>query len=67
MARTLTDLNNDVDVLQRRLGEQEESAATIEDLEDVGLVTKASDGTVVAAVKEIGGAQALQDFVKGYQ
>lgn len=67
MARTLVDLNSDVDVLQRRVGEQSDSAATVGDLSGVGLVQRASDGSIVATPKAIGGPQGLYDFLKGYR
>lgn len=67
MARTLVDLNSDVDVLQRHVGEQGESAATVEDLASVGLVQRATDGSIIATPKAIGGPQGLYDFLKGYK
>lgn len=66
MARTLVDLNSDVDVLQRRIGEQGESAATVGDLAGVGIVQRATDGSIIATPKSIGGPQGLYDFLKGY-
>lgn len=66
MARTLVDLNSDVDVLQRRIGEQDESAATVGDLTSVGIVQRATDGSIIATPKAIGGPQGLYDFLKGY-
>lgn len=67
MARTLVDLNSDVDVLQRRVGEQSESAATVGDLASVGIVQRATDGSIIATPKAIGGPQSLYDFLKGYK
>jgi hypothetical protein len=66
MARTLVDLNSDVDVLQRRIGVDTQSAATVEDLANVGLVKRASDGTIVATTRAVGGPQGLYDFLKGF-
>jgi len=66
MARTLVDLNSDVDVLQRHIGEQSESAATVGDLASVGIVQRATDGSIIATPKSIGGPQGLYDFLKGY-
>lgn len=66
VARTLVDLNTDVDVLQRRVGEQGESAATVEDLSRVGLIQRATDGSIISEPKNIGGPQGLYDFLKGY-
>jgi hypothetical protein len=66
MSRSLVDLNSDVDVLQRRIGEQQDSAATIEDLAKVGIVRQATDGSIIATPKNIGGPQALYDYLKGF-
>ena len=63
--RNQVTLNSDVDVLQRRLGTTEESAATIEDLDAAGVITKASDGTFVAKPVSVGGPQSLYNFLKG--
>ena len=59
-------LNADVDILQRRLGTAEESAATIEDLSEAGVVTKTSDGTFSTAPVKVGGPQSLYNFLKGF-
>lgn len=66
MARTLVDLNSDVDVLQRRAGEWGDSAATVEDLSRVGVLQQATDGSIIAEPKNVGGPQGLYDFLKGY-
>ena len=67
MARTLVDLNSDVDVLQRHVGEQGESAATVGDLARVGLVQQATDGSIISTPKTTGGPQGLYDFLKGFR
>jgi len=65
MARTIVDLNSDVDVLQRRIGDGTESATTVEDLAKAGIITRASDGSITARPKAIGGPQGLYDFLRG--
>jgi hypothetical protein len=66
MARTIVDLNSDVDVLQRRIGDAAESATTVEDLANVNLIKRASDGTIVTSTIQTGGPQGLYDFLKGF-
>jgi hypothetical protein len=63
----MVDLNNDVDVLQRRVGDEADSATTVEDLARVNLVKRASDGTIVSSTLTIGGPQGLYDFLKGFK
>jgi hypothetical protein len=67
MARTLVDLNSDVDVLQRRIGERGESAATVGELGSVGLVSQATDGSIVATKTIIDGPQNLYNFLKDFK
>lgn len=67
IAKTIVDLNTDVDVLTRRIGEVAESAATVEDLANAGIVTRATDGSLTANPQAVGGPQGLYDFLKGYQ
>jgi hypothetical protein len=64
--RSLVTLNADVDVLQRRLGTTEESAATIEDLSDAGVITKTSDGSFSNDPVKVSGPQSLYNFLKGF-
>jgi hypothetical protein len=59
-------LNADVDILQRRLGTPEESAATIADLSDAGVITKTSDGTFAVTPVKVNGPQSLYNFLKGH-
>lgn len=59
-------LNADVDVLQRRLGTTEESAATIEDLSEAGVITKTSDGSFSNNPVNVAGPQSLYNFLKGF-
>jgi hypothetical protein len=66
VTRSLVDLNSDVDVLQRRIGDQQDSAATIEDLASVGIVQQATDGSIIATPKNVGGPQNLYNFLKGF-
>ena len=65
MARSMVDLNSDVDVIQRRIGDEEDSAATVGDLTSTGVVTRAADGTIIANSKPVGGPQGLYDFLRG--
>jgi hypothetical protein len=66
MSRTLLDLNSDVEVLQRRIGERSESATTVGDLGSVGLITQATDGSLVASRTVIDGPQNLYNFLKDF-
>jgi hypothetical protein len=65
--RNPVNLNTDVDVLQRRLGTTEESAATIEDLSDAGVITKTSDGSYAVKPVVVDGPQSLYNFLKGFK
>ncbi len=65
-ARTDVDLNSDVDVLQRHIGEVGESATTVDDLQGVGLVTQTSDGSYAADRKIISGPQGLYDYLDNF-
>jgi hypothetical protein len=67
VARTQVDLNTDVDILQRRIGELGESATTVDDLATAGVVQRASDGSLVTSTIQIGGPQGLYDFLKGFK
>jgi hypothetical protein len=63
MARSMIDLNSDVDILQRRIGEVDDSSTTVEDLTRAGVVKKDADGGIVANSKPLGGPQGLYDFL----
>ena len=68
VTKTVVDLNTDVEILQRRIGERGESATTVSDLASVGLVRQADDGSVIASPVQIGGGpQALYNFLKGFK
>ena len=68
VAKTIVDLHTDVEILQRRVGERGESAATVGDLASVGLVRQADDGSVISTPTQTGGGpQGLYDFLKGYK
>lgn len=66
-ARTRDSLDEDVAVLQRRIGKQTDSAATVEDLKDLGLVVETSQGTVASSVPSILGAQSLFNFIRKFK
>jgi hypothetical protein len=66
IARTAEDLNSDVDVLQRRVGEATESAATVGDLSRAGIITQTSDGSYTANRNAIAGTQGLYEFLKDF-
>jgi hypothetical protein len=66
IARTDVDLNSDVDILQRRIGDGEESATTVQDLKSAGVVTQTSDGSLAVTKTAVGGPQGLYDYLKGF-
>ena len=64
--RSVADVDTDLDKLQRLLGSAEQSAATLQDLKDAGVLVEA-DGKLVSSTLNVSGVQKLQTFLKGYK